>query len=271
MNSLLNPGGNTAQEKEVPANPFKLFIRWQSTAGKWIVKEGGLTKELTKPLQAVVLDYFNTIQGGSIGVTDVWSKPYYRRTSDIVAVWAKEIASGRIAKVAEGKVEDIYDKLKSDFNASKGVKAYVFLPQTGQIALLDLSGYAISPFYDAESSEKKPGITLELEPQEVTPRPAYGTRYAPLISSMEVDEKTIAAAIDAFVQSGAIEYLNYMEGKEAEAPTPEAEAEAAPIQEGKEAEAPTPEAEAEAAPIQQGEKKAEAPKEESKKTSDPWE
>lgn len=249
MSSLLNPGGSTAQEKNVPANPFKIFIRWQSTAGKWIVRAGGENKELYKPLELVVLDYLNTIQGGEIGVVDVWSKPYYRYTSTEVKVWVKQSASGKISEVAKGKVEDIYDKLRNDYKASKGVKCYVFLPQTGQIALLDLSGYSINPFYDSETSAEKPGIKLELEAVEVMPRPVYGTRYKPIISSLEVDKKTVAAAIDAFAQSGAIEYLNYMEGKETEATKPDAE---------------VPKTDSE------GEKKADGTEEKEKKNSDPW-
>lgn len=243
MSTLLNPQAHTEKEANIPANPFKVFINWSSTAGKFVVRTGGETKDLKNPLQVIVLDYLNTIQGGEIGVIDIWSKPYYRLKSASVTVWGKQLASGKIAKLAEGKVDDIYDKLRNDHKASKGVKVYVFIPATGQIALLDLSGYAISPFYNAETSNTEPGLTLNLEAVEVTPKPAYGTRYAPTFSNWEVSKEEIEGAINAFIQAGAIEYLNYMEGKEA-LPLPEEEEK-----------------------TDKGTKEGE---EENKKTSDPW-
>jgi len=225
MSTLLNPQAHTEKETNIPANPFKVFINWSSTAGKFVVRTGGEAKDLKRPLQVIVLDYLNTIQGGEIGVIDIWSKPYYRLKSATVTVWGKQLASGKIAKLAEGKVDDIYDRLRSEYKASKGVKVYVFIPVTGQIALLDLSGYAISPFYGAETSNTEPGLTLNLEPIEVTPKPAYGTRYKPSFSGMTVTDEAKKAAVDAFIESGAIEYLNYVQGIENTPPddTPQAE------------------------------------------------
>ena len=233
MSSLLNPGGNTEKQTDIPANPFKHFIRWASTAGKWVVKTGGQTKELNKPLEVIVLDYLNTVGGGKIGVFDVWSKPYYRYTSQQITVWCKQVSSGKIDKVAEGKVEDVYQKLRGDYDASKSVKCYVFIPQTGQIALLDLSGYAISPFYDANTTDTEPGLILNLDPVEVTPKPIYGTRYKPTFSGLEVTDEAKQAAIKAFIEAGAIEYLNYVQGIENTPPDDTTQAEKNPPAEEK--------------------------------------
>ena len=243
MSTLLNPQAHTEKETNIPANPFKVFINWSATAGKFFVRTGGETKDLKNPLEVIVLDYLNTIQAGEMGVIDIWSKPYYRLKSATVTVWGKQLASGKIAKLADGKVDDIYDKLRNDYKASKGVKVYVFIPVTGQIALLDLSGYAISPFYSAETSNTEPGLILNLEPVEVTPKPVYGTRYAPTFSKWEVSKEAAESAIDAFIQAGAIEYLNYMEGKKA---------------------LPVP------AEDEKTESETKGGEEENKKTSDPW-
>ena len=223
MRTLLNKDGNQSENIERPANPFKVFIRWGTKEAIWKIRTGGETKELKKPLRVIVVDAINFIGGGRIGYYDIWSHPGYRLKSQETTVWCKDIKTGKIAKIGEGPIEAIYDKLKIEYEASKTVKVYCFLPQTGQSAIIDLSGYSISPFYSLDQDlAENPAITLEVDSMEVPNTPkAWGKCFSPIITTGETDEKEIGAAIKEFTNIDAINFLKYELGEEAEKPEAE--------------------------------------------------
>ena len=219
MSTLLNPDGRKGQTREKPANPFSVYISWKSTKGEWQVydrnaPEGQQKKTLKGQLNLIVLDYLQTIKGGKMEESEVFSYPHYRYLDDVIQIWEKTQEGTNM--IGEGRVKDIYPSAKKSANASKACQAYVFIPKTGQLAVVDFTGYALSPFYglDQDFSEI-PGISLEVEANAIDPQPKWGVRFQPIITMWAgFDSSMIEAAIQAAKEGEVQQYIDYLLGKE---------------------------------------------------------
>lgn len=221
MRTFRNPNASTGGTDK-PENPFSCYISWKAKGNEnrpvgWEINDRGEKKSPKRPIDFFVLDVLFTIKGGSIEAeNEVWSKPHYRSTGDKVTVWNK--AAGRSNKVAEGPVVDIYGRLRKEYNANKCCQVFGFVLKTGQLAIIDLTGYAIGPFLDMEQDlAENPVITLEIEPQAVDmddkKRKLYGQLYAPIFTTSA--EFTPAAAEQAgkYIEDPVFSaYMNYLEG-----------------------------------------------------------
>ena len=232
MSTLLNPDGGKGKTREKPANPFQIYVSWKSTKGEWQVydrtaAEGQQKKTLKGQLNLIVLDYLQTIKGGRMEESEVFSYPCYRYVNDMVQIWEKTSEGTNL--IAEGRVKDIYPTAKKTANAAKSCQAFVFIPKTGQLAVVDFTGYALSPFYGLDQNfSETPGISLEIDAKAVDPQPKWGERFAPIVTTWAgFDPAMIEAAIQAAKEGGVQEYINYLLGKETKknTQTPEKEQE----------------------------------------------
>lgn len=221
MRTLRNPQGVNESREDRPNNPFTIYISWKSKNAEWIVKPKGQEKRpLKAPIDFLVLDILFTIKGGDMKTgNEVFSRPHYRETSQIVKVWNKTIHG--VSSPVEGAVAEIYPRLQKEFDASKACQVFGLIVATGELAVLDLTGYAISPFLDlGQDLAENPVITLNLEGQPVTmdaaKLKAWGQLHNPIFTTSPNFTPELAEQAQGLINDPEISaYLDYLEGKTA--------------------------------------------------------
>ncbi|HPE84325.1 MAG TPA: hypothetical protein PLV43_11460, partial [Aequorivita sp.] len=184
MRTLLNPEGqNKGEKKERVKSPFTHYMGWVSTDGKWTVYADGKRSDLKKSVNLIVLDILFTIKGGEIGSTEIFSTPFYKETKKPVKVFEKDINTGKVNIIAEGPVKEVYEEINRVNKARKSCYLYCYAPTLKKCVVVELSGYATSPFFqlDADLAES-PGITISEEGAKVAPKPKWGERYQPIFT-----------------------------------------------------------------------------------------
>lgn len=219
MRTLRNPQGTNEAREERPGNPFSVYISWKSRGAKWVVSQKGKeNKELKKPLDFLVLDILFCIKGGDlVSGTDVFSRPHYRETSQAVKVWNK--TPNGISAIAEGPVAEIYETIRDKYKARKCLQAFGYIPETRQLSILDLTGYAIGPFLDLDQDlAENPVITLNLDGLEIemdtARKKAYGQLHQPVFTTSPNFTPELAQKAEELLSVPEVTaYLDYLEGK----------------------------------------------------------
>lgn len=219
MRTLRNPQGTNEAREERPVNPFSVYISWKSRDAKWIVSQKNQeNKELKKALDFMVLDIMFCIKGGDIAAgTDVFSRPHYRETSQAVKVWNK--TQNGISVIAEGTVSEIYDTIRDKYKARKCLQAFGYIPASKQLAILDLTGYAIGPFIDLDQDlAENPVITLNLEgvviAMDAARKKAWGQLHEPVFTTSPNFTPELAQKAEELLSAPEVKaYLDYLEGK----------------------------------------------------------
>jgi len=149
---------------------------------------------------------------------EVFSRPHYRETNQQIKAWNKD-ANGNTTLIAEGPVVDIYSRIKKEYGASKACQVYGFIPATGQNAVIDLTGYAISPFLDLDQDlAENPVITLNLEgvaiKMDEARKKAWGQLHEPIFTTSPNFTPKLAEQAEELINDLEIlAYLDYLEGK----------------------------------------------------------
>lgn len=228
MRTLLNPEGqNDGQKTEKVKSPFSHYLSWNSVDGKWNITAEGKKSELKKPINLIVLDVLFTIKGGEIGQTEIFSSPFYKLTATPVKVFEKDVNTGRFSIIAEGPVKDIYEGISRINKARKSCYLYCYAPTLSKCIVLELSGYATSPFFamDIDLAES-PGLTINVEGRKVDPKPKWGERYHPIFTVWgDFKPADIDNALKVFGEIEGLKYLNFLQGIEEKKPAPEIQAE----------------------------------------------
>lgn len=219
MRTLRNPKGTKEAREDRPYNPFTVYLSWKSRDAKWIVSQKGQeSKELKKPMDFLVIDALYCIKGGDLSAgTDVFSRPYYRETSSQIKVWNKNLNG--ISVIAEGPVSEIYPAIRDQYRARKCLQVFGYIPHTKQLAIIDLTGYAIGPMLNMEQDlAENPLIAINLESvpiaMESAKKKAWGQLYEPIFTTSPNFTPELAQKAEELLNSEEIAaYLNYLEGK----------------------------------------------------------
>lgn len=219
MRTLRNPQGKKETRQDRPNNPFEVYVSWKSKTSQFVVKPKGEEKRPIKnAMDFLILDILFTIKGGDMKTgNEVFSYPHYRETYQETKVWNKTSAGSSL--VAEGAISEIYPRLQKEFSASKACQVFGLIVATGQLAVLDLTGYAISPFLNLDQDlAENPVITLNLEGQKIDMEPnqvkAWGQLYAPIFTTSANFTPKLAEEAESLMNNPEISaYLDYLEGK----------------------------------------------------------